>query len=1422
MIKKLLTISLSLVLTLIPLTSPAMAGESVETATIHHIDISSMYDVDTIGGVGDTITWKATTATKFAENTGCSNCWWGYNWGDRYKDTIFQGLSALKPGFPSTLSFLNKETGDITLKKVKWGTDGAASLSENPETFTFKTFNSDSFKGGTMDGKKLYNKGTFTASLKPLYTRSIKFLMGSVISGNNAALKGTITYVDGTTTTFKEQWYVSANNGNDIRVDEMTYYDKTYYTTKNSGRSENIRAFALNNEKFAPVVQKGNGDGTFSLISDTTTAGEPYEVENIGFRGYEVDVDPGKIVKEITIATAWGSYDTYSCILYALAQEEANSSDYYAYLDKFDVAANQPDANGVFTAKQATAIRNTVAIINKLQEKNADLSGYTAISDLIDKYNSAELIYDTDASDNSKYYIDLRKLYNHDAIASKGDIVAADKNGTFSITSAELPTNTDNYINFKRITSASTSEVVQTEDVKMFMDSLIYPAGVNDSIKLAEVGNSVTIPLVETNTKNIRFTVDNLDGINYNVTVNYSDNTSDTYTINSALLNDLANKKTVVTAEVATKEDKRNGLIGFNADYNYHPTYTEQDDGTFVVGTVKDTQSARRGVATYQVVPDATKFPVSVTFKAGKQNMIIYTLSQKTLATDDIKAFLDSVLTDDTTLETATIFSKAQIDALETAEAYLEILESKGGDISAYATLSAIIEKAAAQLPASETARVDIDTVETVINFVSSVSDFSGIVVKKNGTAITNYTISSENDGKTAKITFNESRNGGNTYEISVPGELGVISYGSDAYTYLYVVPDYAEVEYNSGHTVKNNSEEDINYFAASVIKSEDGKINYEAVSAEGTVEAGLRSPKDEKTLTEEVTDGKKVLTVLWNDKMKTISNDSQIPVCTETETAASYDEPVFSMKDNTLTVAGKTSSNTSGKVVNFKIVDKNGKLILVDTMKTAANGYFCFKSQFPDEIFDESFEMHMSLGGDDFEKEYKLEKVIYFYPYKQRLEFIENKLMDADKLLGLDETETTAEIIEEMKKVLALDFGPVNAITPEALAAQIASEGGQKMLDPEDVAVTQANLKVIAILAAFDEGSEKAENALFNGTAFMHDDVMNYSGIDSDGVTLWNIYNNAITADGQEAVKDALLGVTYADSEALMDKICEEIFLNALKYPTVGGTGYITNLLTSANAKAIDADISNYTKNKDSQFNSDIAQNASYFTSVDVFETYIKNYEVSSDDDSEKNYIKNKNVTSTIKTSGITLDDTATVTPVESSVFSDVDKNHWAYNNIISLFNQNIISGKGAGIFAPDDSITRGELVKMLCVAYGLESGEVNPFNDTEGKWYSDFAAAAYAKGIVKGITDTEFGGDSAVTRQDLCTILYRMKNEAVTGELSFADKDSVSEYAKDAVVYMNEKGIVNGFSDGTFKPLEICSRAQCAKIIDLFIKLQ
>lgn len=156
-----------------------------------------------------------------------------------------------------------------------------------------------------------------------------------------------------------------------------------------------------------------------------------------------------------------------------------------------------------------------------------------------------------------------------------------------------------------------------------------------------------------------------------------------------------------------------------------------------------------------------------------------------------------------------------------------------------------------------------------------------------------------------------------------------------------------------------------------------------------------------------------------------------------------------------------------------------------------------------------------------------------------------------------------------------------------------------------------------------------------------------------------------------------------------------------------------------------------------------------------------------------------------------------------------------------MSLYEKNIISGKGNKIFDPDGNILRGELVKIICSAYNLSGSQKSVFTDVAGKWYEKYADIAFENGIINGITQTEFGGDSVISRQDLCVILYRLKNSDESYELTFTDSEDISDYAKNAVSYMVRYGIINGFEDGSFRPAEGCTRAQVAKIIDLFLQL-
>ena len=123
-----------------------------------------------------------------------------------------------------------------------------------------------------------------------------------------------------------------------------------------------------------------------------------------------------------------------------------------------------------------------------------------------------------------------------------------------------------------------------------------------------------------------------------------------------------------------------------------------------------------------------------------------------------------------------------------------------------------------------------------------------------------------------------------------------------------------------------------------------------------------------------------------------------------------------------------------------------------------------------------------------------------------------------------------------------------------------------------------------------------------------------------------------------------------------------------------------------------------------------------------------------------------------------------------------------------------------------------------MTAIAFGYSPKAGTTFADVpEGAWYAPYVETLTSEGIITGIGDNVFGVGKNISRQDLCVILYRaIKNEdAVDLELSFDDATKIADYAKEAVAYFSSYDIVNGFSDNTFRPEAVCTRAQAAKII-------
>ncbi|MDR1157701.1 MAG: InlB B-repeat-containing protein, partial [Oscillospiraceae bacterium] len=164
-----------------------------------------------------------------------------------------------------------------------------------------------------------------------------------------------------------------------------------------------------------------------------------------------------------------------------------------------------------------------------------------------------------------------------------------------------------------------------------------------------------------------------------------------------------------------------------------------------------------------------------------------------------------------------------------------------------------------------------------------------------------------------------------------------------------------------------------------------------------------------------------------------------------------------------------------------------------------------------------------------------------------------------------------------------------------------------------------------------------------------------------------------------------------------------------------------------------------------------------------------------------------------------------------------------WATEFVERLVEAEIISGRSNGTIDPKGNVTRAELTKMIVLGLGLEAGEApKSFADvTAGDWFKSVVDTASSHGIVLGVSETAFAPNRTITRQDLCTIVYRglVALDVTLPELAdgsaFPDEAQIASYALDAVKTLNQLNIVTGRSSGVFDPQAYATREETAKII-------
>lgn len=173
---------------------------------------------------------------------------------------------------------------------------------------------------------------------------------------------------------------------------------------------------------------------------------------------------------------------------------------------------------------------------------------------------------------------------------------------------------------------------------------------------------------------------------------------------------------------------------------------------------------------------------------------------------------------------------------------------------------------------------------------------------------------------------------------------------------------------------------------------------------------------------------------------------------------------------------------------------------------------------------------------------------------------------------------------------------------------------------------------------------------------------------------------------------------------------------------------------------------------------------------------------------------------------------------------FTDVDLSSWMYSGIDYVYQRNIMTGKSATKFDPTGAMTRAEFVTTLYSMQGRPQVEYdNKFSDVDsGQWYTNPIMWAYQNQVVGGYANGAFGTSDKITREQLALMLYKYAKDTCGMEInikensldSFADKEKISSWSKEALQWAVTNGVMGGKGEN-LDPLGNATRAECAAML-------
>lgn len=181
--------------------------------------------------------------------------------------------------------------------------------------------------------------------------------------------------------------------------------------------------------------------------------------------------------------------------------------------------------------------------------------------------------------------------------------------------------------------------------------------------------------------------------------------------------------------------------------------------------------------------------------------------------------------------------------------------------------------------------------------------------------------------------------------------------------------------------------------------------------------------------------------------------------------------------------------------------------------------------------------------------------------------------------------------------------------------------------------------------------------------------------------------------------------------------------------------------------------------------------------------------------------------------------------------LFYDILDESWYLTSAMKAATAGLVSGTAPHRFDGNVTMTRAMATQIIAKLDNADLSEYTHANFTDvpdGKWYTPAIAWAQANNLVSGVGNSKFEPNRGVTREEFVTMIAHYLDQKEIdmksmdwADVTYTDKNTISNWARDAVCRATATRLISGYPNGSFQPKNNLTRAEGVTIFSFIMDL-